>query len=132
MFLFEKYKSIINETVKSIHKGYFFNNYPELPTDKIYGENSISEGYQKFKSHINNKFEELRQTMPESWEGNEESPFLQQPLNILYPTFDINTLVERAKNEYHKWRKVSIEDRAGLLIESLERIKKRFFEIMRR
>jgi phenylacetic acid degradation protein paaN len=129
MFLFEKYKSIINETIESIHKGHFFNKYPELPTDKIYGEQSISDGYQKFKSHINNKFEELRQTMPESWEGNEESPFLQQPLNILYPTFDINTLIERAKNEYHKWRKVSVEDRAGLLIESLERIKKRFFEI---
>jgi phenylacetic acid degradation protein paaN len=129
MFLFEKYKSIINDTVKSIHKGYFFNNYPELPNDKIYGEHSIAEGYQKFKTHINNKFQELRQAMPESWEGNEESPFLQQPLNILYPTFDINTLIERSKNEYHKWRKVSIEDRAGLLMESLERIKKRFFEI---
>jgi phenylacetic acid degradation protein paaN len=129
MFLFEKYKSTINDTIKSIHKGYFFNKYPELPTDKIYGENSISEGYQKFKGHINNKFEELRQAMPESWEGNEQSPFLLQPLNIQYPTFDINTLIERAKNEYHKWRKVSIEDRAGLLIESLERIEKRFFEI---
>ena len=82
MFLFEKYKSIINETIESIHKGHFFNRYPELPTDKIYGEQSISDGYQKFKSHINNKFEDLRQTMPESWEGNEESPFLQQPLNI--------------------------------------------------
>lgn len=128
MFLFEKHKSIIKDTVNSIHKGYFFNNYPELPTDKIYGEDSISKGYQKFKGHINNKFQELRQTMPESWEGKEESPFLLQPLNILYPTFDINTLIDRAKNEYHKWRKVSIEDRAGLLIESLERLKKRFFE----
>jgi phenylacetic acid degradation protein paaN len=128
MFLFEKYKTVINDTVKSIQNGYFFNNYPELPTDKIYGEDSISKGYQKFKGHINNKFEELRQAMPESWDGKEESPFLQQPLNILYPTFDINTLIERAKNEYHKWRKVSIEDRAGLLIESLERLKKRFFE----
>jgi phenylacetic acid degradation protein paaN len=129
MFLFEKYKSLIHETVDSIQKGYFFNKYPELPTDKIYGEHSISEGYQKFKSHINNKFQELRQTMPEGWDGQEESPFLLQPLNIQYPTFDINTLIERAKNEYHKWRKVAVEDRAGLLIESLERIKKRFFEI---
>ena len=59
MFLFQKYKSLIDDTVKSIHKGYFFNYYPELPTDKIYGENSISEGYQKFKKHINNKFQEL-------------------------------------------------------------------------
>lgn len=129
MFLFQKYKSLIDDTVKSIHKGYFFNYYPELPTDKIYGEHSISEGYQKFKKHINSKFQELRQTMPEGWDGNEQSPFFLQPLNILYPTFDINTLIERAKNEYHKWRKVSIEDRAGLLIESLERIKKRFFEM---
>jgi len=129
MFLFEKYKSLIKDTIESIQKGLFFNHYPELPSDKIYGEDSISEGYQMFKEHINSRFEELRQAKPDNWEGNEESPFLQQPLNIQYPTFDIATLIERANNEYHKWRKISIEDRAGLLVESLERIKKRFFEI---
>lgn len=128
MRLFEKYQPLIDQTLESIQQGIFFNYYPELPTDKIYGENSISEGYERFKRHINNKFMGLRQAMPENWEGNETSPFLQKPLNILYPAFDINTLIERAKNEFHKWRKVTYEDRAGILLESLERLKGRFFE----
>ncbi len=129
MTLYEKHKSLIEKTIESIHKGLFFNQYPELPTDEIYGENSISEGYQKFKSSINKKFEGLRQAMPNQWEGEEESPFFRQNLNISYPTFDIITLINRAKNQFHKWRKITPEDRAGLLMESLDRISKRFFEI---
>jgi phenylacetic acid degradation protein paaN len=129
MTLFEKYQPLITETIKSINQGFFFNHYSELPNDKIYGENSIEKGYQKFKSIINRKFEGLRQAMPNQWEGNEESPFLRQKLNVLYPTFDLMTLIERARNEFHKWRKIPPEDRAGLLLESLERIQNRFFEI---
>ncbi len=129
MTLFEKYHPLITETIKSINQGFFFNHYSELPNDKIYGENSIEKGYQKFKSIINKKFEGLRQAMPNQWEGNEESPFLRQKLNVLYPTFDLMTLIERARNEFHKWRKIPPEDRAGLLLESLERIQNRFFEI---
>jgi hypothetical protein len=75
MTLFEKYQPLIDDTIKSINQGFFFNHYSELPTDKIYAENSIEEGYQKFKSIINRKFEGLRQAMPNSWEGDEESPF---------------------------------------------------------
>jgi phenylacetic acid degradation protein paaN len=129
MTLFEKYQPLIGDTIKSINQGFFFNHYSELPTDKIYAENSIEEGYQKFKSIINRKFEGLRQAMPDSWEGDEESPFFRQKLNVLYPTFDLTTLIERARNEFHVWRKIPPEDRAGLLLESLERIEKRFFEI---
>lgn len=129
MTLFEKYQPLISNTIRSINKGFFFNHYSELPNDKIYGENSIEKGYQIFKSIINRKFEGLRQAMPNKWEGNEESPFLRQKLNVLYPTFDLITLIDRARNEFHKWRKIPPEDRAGLLLESLERIKNRFFEI---
>jgi phenylacetic acid degradation protein paaN len=129
MTLFEKYQPLIEDTIKSINQGFFFNHYPELPNDKIYGENSIEKGYQNFKSIINRKFEGLRQAMPDHWQGDEESPFLTQKLNVLYPTFDLMTLIDRARNEFHKWRRIPPEDRAGLLLESLERIERRFFEI---
>ena len=129
MTLFEKYNPLIEDTIKSINQGFFFNHYSELPNDKIYAENSIEKGYQNFKSIINRKFEGLRQAMPNQWEGNEESPFFRQKLNVLYPKFDLMILIERARNEFHKWRKIPPEDRAGLLLESLERIKSRFFEI---
>jgi phenylacetic acid degradation protein paaN len=54
---------------------------------------------------------------------------LQEPLKISYPLFSAATLVDRSKKAYHQWRKVSAQDRAGILVESLELIKGRFFEI---
>ncbi|MFY8036537.1 MAG: aldehyde dehydrogenase family protein, partial [Cyclobacteriaceae bacterium] len=48
---------------------------------------------------------------------------------ITYPIFSTNTLIDRAQNSFHQWRKVSAQDRAGILMESLERVKTRFFEI---
>jgi phenylacetic acid degradation protein paaN len=38
-------------------------------------------------------------------------------------------LIERANTSFHQWRKVSAKDRAGILMESLDRVKARFFEV---
>lgn len=38
-------------------------------------------------------------------------------------------LIDRSTKAFHLWRKVSVDDRAGMLMESLERMKSRFFEI---
>jgi phenylacetic acid degradation protein paaN len=129
MDLYKKYRSIIESTIDAIRQGIFFNHYPELPHDQIYAEKHISVGYEHFKENINKKFQAFRQAMPIKWAGNEESPFLQQSLNILYPIFPAEVLIDRAKAELHKWRKIAPEDRAGLLIESIKRIEDRFYEI---
>ncbi|MCU0383036.1 MAG: phenylacetic acid degradation protein PaaN, partial [Cyclobacteriaceae bacterium] len=88
-----------------------------------------ADGQAAFKNQVGKKFEELLQTGEQSWGGQEESPYMQTLLNIQYPLFNAENLVANAGKAFHTWRKVDVETRAGILAESLERMKKRFFEI---
>jgi phenylacetic acid degradation protein paaN len=129
MSLYKKHDTLINKAIKALHDRTFFAAYPEHPAPAVYGETADADGQAKFKSAVGKKFEELKQTNPENWAGQEESPYLQEALNISYPIFSVPSLVERSNKAFHQWRKVSVNDRAGILVESLERMKSRFFEI---
>jgi len=124
-----------------LHERTFFAQYPEHPSPKIYGETADEEGRKKFQAMLNSRFEELDQhrgdpspppagrAMSSGWVGDEVSPYLQEPLGIEYPFIAVDALIERANNVASGWRKASVQDRAAILIDSLERIKERFFEI---
>jgi len=129
MSLSAEYKTILDNAIRALHERTFFAQYPEHPSPKIYGETADEEGKSKFQATLNNKFEELDQHRAEKWEGCEESPYTQEPLGITYPSFSVETLIERASDSFEAWRKASPEDRAAVLIDSLEKIKGRFFEI---
>ena len=104
----------------------FFAQYPEHPSPKIYGEEADKEGRVWFQAMVGKNFEELKQENNSGWVGDEESPYLQEALNIKYPTQSVPQYIENAQSAFDSWRKVSVEERASLLIESLERMKKRF------
>lgn len=129
MSLFEKHQSIIGNAIKALHSRDFYAQYPEHPSPKIYGETADEEGRKQFQSRIGKKYEELLQPDAAEWKGQEESPYLAEPLNIQYPLFSPNTLISRAREAFTAWRKATPETRAGILVESLERMKERFFEI---
>lgn len=127
--LVDKHQETLNKAVQALHERTFYALYPEHPSPEVYGENADKEGRDKYKALLNNNFGELLQQDPEQWVGQEESPYLQQELGVKYPFFSPETLVARAEEAYHAWRKVKPLDRASLLIDSLERMKERFFEI---
>lgn len=129
MGLFEKHEDKINKAVRALHERTFFAAYPEHPSPKIYGETADADGQAKFKATLGKKFEGLRQEGAEGWAGQEESPYLNGPLKVEYPTFSPGTLVGRSNKAFHQWRKIAAGERAGILVESLERVKNRFFEI---
>lgn len=129
MSLFEKHKDLLDKAVKALHERIFFAAYPEHPSPKIYGETADEDGRNKFKNSIGKKFEGLQQSEGKSWAGTEESPYTQEQLGITYPMTEVNTLVANAMEAFDQWRKVSVNDRTGILIESLDRIKDRFFEV---
>lgn len=129
MSLFEKHNAVLTKAIDALHSRTFYAAFPEHPAPSVYGETADADGQAKFKAALGNKFSELKQTNAEGWAGQEESPYLQEPLKVLYPTFSVDTLIGNAKNAFHTWRKVSVEDRAAVLIESLDRMKARFFEI---
>jgi phenylacetic acid degradation protein paaN len=129
MSLFEKHKAIIDNAVKAIHERTFFAQYPEHPSPSVYGETADEEGRKAFQAALNKPFVGLKQEGASQWGGEEESPYLNQALGVQYPLFTADELVHRAQQAMHVWRKVSINDRAAILVESLERVKARFFEI---
>jgi len=129
MSLYEKHKDILNKAITAIHERTFFAAYPEHPSPKIYGETADADGRKTFQASLGKKFEELSQDTPDGWIGVEESPYLQEPLDISYPSFTVETLMNRANVAFNQWRKVDASERAGILVESLERVKARFFEV---
>lgn len=120
-------KSIIDNAIKAIHERVFWAQYPEHP--KAYGEDGMQKGTEAFNAHLNNKYSELMQDNPALWAGEEVSPFTMQALGIQYPIFEVENLIIRAGRAMNSWKSTSVDDRAEVLVDSLERIKNRFNEI---
>ncbi|HEY9489427.1 MAG TPA: phenylacetic acid degradation protein PaaN [Chryseosolibacter sp.] len=129
MNLFKKHEALLEKATEALHSREFFAAFPEHPAPAVYGETADADGQKKFKEHLGKDFKELLQDHPEAFGGQEESPYLQEPLKIQYPLFSASTLVVRSGKAFDEWRKVSYENRAGVLLESLERLRSRFFEI---
>ena len=125
--LFEKHKPIIEQAIKAIHERTFWAAYPEHP--KAYGETAPPEGEAEFKNYLNKNFENLLQTGAASFDGEELSPYTQENLGVKYPLFSVNDLIAKSEAAMMSWKKISAEDRAGILVECLEEIKKHFFAI---
>lgn len=127
MDLFEKHKSIIEKAISALHKREFFAQYPEHPG--AYPEDADAKGREKYMSLSGNYFDEISAEGSDGWIGVEVSPYTQEEINIKYPAFSVDTLISNANKSFGAWRKASPETRAGILVESLEMLKERFFEI---
>ncbi|QMU31618.1 phenylacetic acid degradation protein PaaN [Adhaeribacter radiodurans] len=125
----EKNQTLLQQAIRALHERTFFAAYPENPTPEVYGETADLEGRTAYEAYLHKPFTELLQPNPSDWVGQEESPYLQQALGITYPFFEANTLIERAEKAFHTWRKVDPAERAVLLVEALEHVKKQFFQI---
>lgn len=120
-------KEIIEKAIKAIHERVFYAQYPEHP--KAYGEEAPNKGLEAYNNQLGKPFTGLLQQNPTGWSGEEVSPYTNKPLGITYPVFDVDTLIVRAGRAFGEWKKVSADDRAEVLVDALERIKNRFFEI---
>src|ERR1043166_7926118 len=124
--LFEKHRETLNAAIKAIFERNYYTPYPESP--KAYPEDGDSNAKRWISATMNNDFAGLASTQ-QSWLGEEISPFLQTGIGVKYPVNGVDALLKNAQDAQAKWSHSSEEERAGLLIESLERISKRFFDI---
>ena len=127
MALYEKHQETLEKGIQANRERTFYAHYPEHP--KAYGKENSEQGQQNFEAMKGKAFEELLQENPKGWVGEEVSPYTQEKLGITYPQFDPDTLVKRAHEAYRSWREVDYRERAGVLMEALEAIQNRFFEI---
>ncbi len=124
----EKNSDVLREAVAANQQRGFYAHWPEAPSGKIYGETANADGQAAFQARINSVFEDISADGAEDSFGEEESPF-GFPLEISYPVFSEDTLITRANGAWKEWRSLSVEERASILIETLERAAAHFFEI---
>lgn len=121
------YKHILTRAITANRERNFFAQYPEHP--KAYGEEAPKQGKSAYDAQLGKPFDRLHQGDTHRWIGEEESPYTRDALGITYPAYDADTLVAQADGVRKAWKKVSAEDRALILIEAMERIKDKFYEI---
>ncbi len=125
MSLYEKHAELLEKAVKALHTRDYFTPYPEHP--KAYPAENNDAGRTWFASSMNHEFKELG-IEASNWVSEEVSPYFQTGIGISYPQVDLETLMANA-NTARSWKDVPVKERAALLIESLEGVVNRYFDI---
>ena len=124
--LYLQHKELLNQAIEALSTRQFFSPYPEHP--KAYDSKLDAEGKDAFGRLLNENFTRLHQEADE-WIGEEVSPLWQYGIGVRYPSVSPEKYISNSKAAAKDWKKASIETRAGVLIESLERVRTRFFEL---
>ncbi|MFA9215421.1 MAG: aldehyde dehydrogenase family protein, partial [Candidatus Methylacidiphilales bacterium] len=127
MNLFEKHQNTLTTAIKALAERTYYTPYPENP--KAYALDADAKAKAWISATMNNDFKGLKQTGENAWHGEEISPFLQVGVGVKYPIFAVETLINNANVAQKSWSKTNASTRAGILIETLERISARFFDI---
>ncbi len=127
MTLFEKHKATIDRAIQAIHERTYYAAFPEHP--KAYGDAAPAEGAATYHAYEGKRFELPSQGSPAEWKGEEISPYTRQALNIAYPIYTTEELIINARHAFDVWKNTTPAERAGLLVESLEKVKAHFFDI---
>ncbi len=127
MAIVAKHLELIEQAIKAIEERSFFTAFPEHP--KAYDESLFIEGRTAYEGLEHKAFEALLPATSAEFIGEEVSPYTLEELGITYPKYEATSLVENAQLAFSSLRKLHWEERASILMNAMERIKKRFFEI---
>lgn len=122
----EKYQTLLEEAVDAVHHRRFFSHYPEHP--KAYGEDGAATGQSAYQQRMNQPFKGLQQES-DHWRGEEISPYTGEKLGITYPVSDPDHLIDCALKAGDQWAGTTPRVRAAILIDALDKLQGRFFEI---
>lgn len=127
MNYFDKHFALLNSSIDAIKQRGYYTPYPE--NFKSYDEGGIEKAKAWLSLTMNNNFKGVYYNNCDNWRGEEISPFMQTGIGVKYPVFDVDFCIESVGVAHKNWLKTDITFRAGILIEALERIKGRFFDI---
>lgn len=105
----------------------FYSAWPESP--RAYAEDGMQSGLLAFQSLLIQNFVGIQTQGCEGWLGEEISPYLMTGLGIKYPAFSPDTLIQNAESAQKIWSSTPVDVRATILIDALDRVANRFFEI---
>lgn len=128
--LYTKHADTFKAAIDAIHSREFYARWIEAPSTRIYGETANEDGIAAYKGRLGKAYEGLLQDSDGNKESSEVSPFIGESLGISYPVFNsAQTYIDKANAAWPAWKKTDPKTRAGILMEALERIGHRFFEM---
>ena len=119
--------SILQDAQAALKNRLYFSAYPENP--KAYAEDGNEAGKTAFSKQLNENYTELDSNNAIGWIGTEVSPYMQVGLGVHYPQFSVETLIANANASKAAWNAISVQNKANILVEMLDAVKDRFFEI---
>ncbi|MEC8692399.1 MAG: aldehyde dehydrogenase family protein [Bacteroidota bacterium] len=122
-----KHKGRIERAIKALQERTFYAPYPENP--KAYDAEADAQGKEAFQKAMSNPFVGLNDDGNTGFIGEEVSPYMMVGLGAQYPQFSIDTIMSRAIEARAEWSKMDVDKRADLLIDMLDAVSKRFFEL---
>jgi phenylacetic acid degradation protein paaN len=125
MELFEKHEETLKRAVAVCKSREYWSPYPDSP--RAYGDDAPAAGEEAFQARLGKPFV-IDQPANGAGSGGESSPYGVE-LGITYPVADIDQLIEAATNAMQAWGKASVEDRVGVCLEILDRLKETSFEM---
>lgn len=127
MSFYDKHKESLEKAIKALKQREFYEHFPEHPA--AYDGETAQTGYEAYHQQLGKSFEQLLQEGADGKSGEEKSPYTNEALAIDYPVFPMETLIQQAEKSGLTWRKASVQERSGLLMESLAVASIRFHEI---
>lgn len=125
--LFELHRPTLDRALVAIRERGFWSPYPEQASPKVYGETAAEDGKRAFSAYLGQEFI-LGQPGQTGTAAPETSPF-GIALDVRYPVCDPLALVAAAQAATPAWQRLGPDGRAGVLLEVLQRINRRSFEI---
>lgn len=122
-----KHLERIERALKALKERQYFAPYPENP--RAYAEDADANGKEAFQKQLSNNFVGLASDGAQGWIGEEVSPYMMVGLGVQYPQFSTELLMERSKDAYSQWRAIHVDQRADILVDMLDAISLRFFEL---
>lgn len=128
--LFEKHKQIIEQAIDAVHQRAYWSPFSEMPSPDVYGATAEADQKQKYAEQLGKKFDRLKQTHDGWLRSDEQSPYTLQDLDISYPVCkNAKDYIKASEAALVEWRKTDLQTRAGVLAETLSRMKDSFYEI---
>lgn len=118
---------MISMAISAQRSRQYYAAYPENP--KAYPEDANDKGLKAFQSTLNTDYADLTENPHRNRIGAEVSPYMMVGLGIRYPQYTPEDLIKYASAVSSEWAGVSLDKRADILVQSLEGLSQRFFEL---
>lgn len=124
---YEKHKETLSKAREVIHTREAWSAYPEMPSEKHYGEGAKQKGEDDFNALLGGKYEfKVPMQDAEYVQCDATSPY-GIDMGMQYPKLEKDTLLKRSQQAQKEWRKLDNDTRFGICMEMLDRLSKQSF-----